>query len=58
MTAAQVPLISPGSTSPVLPSASNYFFRTVPSDRYQGRFAAEQVGGAAWRGPDKILGRC
>ncbi|KAI8468031.1 MAG: periplasmic binding protein-like I [Monoraphidium minutum] len=39
----QVPLVSPGSTSPALTVKGNFFFRTVPSDRYQGQFAAAQV---------------
>eukprot|EP00775_Hariotina_reticulata_P002127 gene2127-2446_t len=40
--ARKLPLISPSSTSPAL-SQIDYFFRTVPSDRYQGVAAAELV---------------
>ncbi|KAF8056017.1 Atf7ip [Scenedesmus sp. PABB004] len=40
--ARKVPLISPASTSPSL-SQADYFFRTVPSDRYQGVAAAKLV---------------
>ena len=36
----KIPLISPGSTSPQLSIASDYFFRTVPPDSLQGRYAA------------------
>eukprot|EP00877_Chromochloris_zofingiensis_P007261 jgi/Chrzof1/2789/Cz11g29140.t1 len=45
--AKQTLLISPAATSPVL-SKQDYFFRTVPSDVYQGTYAAELVyaGGA------------
>jgi branched-chain amino acid transport system substrate-binding protein len=38
---AKIPLISPASTSPALRGISPYFFRTIPSDDLQGKFAAE-----------------
>ncbi|KAF6234464.1 periplasmic binding protein-like I [Scenedesmus sp. NREL 46B-D3] len=38
----QIPVISPASTSPSL-SAPDFFFRTVPSDRFQGVAAAHLV---------------
>jgi branched-chain amino acid transport system substrate-binding protein len=37
----KVVLISPGSSNPKLTGISEYFFRTAPSDAYQGVFAAE-----------------
>eukprot|EP00878_Enallax_costatus_P044940 GHUV01053737.1.p1 GENE.GHUV01053737.1~~GHUV01053737.1.p1 ORF type:complete len:309 (+),score=77.77 GHUV01053737.1:765-1691(+) len=40
--ARKIPVISPASTSPSL-SQTDYFFRTVPSDRYQGVAAAGLV---------------
>jgi branched-chain amino acid transport system substrate-binding protein len=42
----QMPLISPGSTSPALTApvgGAQYFFRTIPSDRYMGGFAADAM---------------
>ena len=36
----KIPLISPGSTSPELSIQNDYFFRTVPPDSLQGRYAA------------------
>lgn len=41
----RIPIISPGSTSPALSIKGNYFFRTVPSDNWQGQFAAQQMKG-------------
>lgn len=35
----KLPLISPAATSPAL-SGADFFFRTVPSDRFQGQAAA------------------
>ncbi|KIY92990.1 branched-chain amino acid transport system substrate-binding protein [Monoraphidium neglectum] len=40
----QLPMVSPASTSVSLSTAGDYFFRTVPSDRYQGQFAAAKMG--------------
>lgn len=39
----QLPMISPASTSMALSTAGDYFFRTVPSDRYQGQYAARKM---------------
>ncbi|KAI8470700.1 MAG: periplasmic binding protein-like I [Monoraphidium minutum] len=39
----EVPMVSPASTSPALSIKGDYFFRTVPSDRYQGQFAARKM---------------
>lgn len=44
----KIPVISPASTSPSL-SQIDYFFRTVPSDRYQGVAAANLVHKAGVR---------
>lgn len=38
-TSSKLPLISPAATSPAL-SGEDFFFRTVPSDRFQGQAAA------------------
>ncbi len=37
----KVIVISPGSSAPSLSNTGKYFFRTYPSDAYQGKFAAE-----------------
>ena len=39
--AAMIPMISYGSSAPSLSQSGKYFFRTYPSDSYQGKFAAE-----------------
>ena len=39
----QVPLISYSSTNPQITSAGDYVFRFIPSDTFQGKFAAEYV---------------
>lgn len=39
-TSRQVPLISPAATSPALSDFRDIFFRTVPSDKFQGHAAA------------------
>lgn len=39
-TSRQVPLISPAATSPALSDFRDMFFRTVPSDKFQGHAAA------------------
>lgn len=36
VTAAQVPMISPGATSPAFSGINDYFFRTIPPDTVQG----------------------
>lgn len=38
---AHVPMISPISTNPKVTTAGDYIFRNVPSDAFQGKFAAE-----------------
>lgn len=38
---AKIPMISPVSTNPKLTTAGDYIFRFVPSDAFQGKFAAE-----------------
>jgi len=44
----RIPLVSPASTSPALTIEDDYFYRTVPTDRHQGQFAAKSMleGGA------------
>jgi branched-chain amino acid transport system substrate-binding protein len=42
----KVVMISSASTSPDLSGKSSYFFRTIPSDAFQGKFAAELVKNA------------
>lgn len=39
--AAKISIISPVSTNPKLTTAGDYIFRFVPSDAFQGKFAAE-----------------
>ena len=39
----QIPMVSPSSTSTALSTAGDYFFRTVPSDRFQGQYAAAKL---------------
>lgn len=39
-TNSKMPLISPAATSPAL-SGADFFFRTVPSDKFQGQAAAD-----------------
>lgn len=39
----QIPMVSAASTSTALSTAGDYFFRTVPSDKYQGQFAAAKM---------------
>lgn len=39
----KVPMISAGSTSPDLSIADDYFFRTIPSDALQGKYAADLI---------------
>lgn len=39
----QVPLISYSSTNPKITDAGDYVFRFIPSDTFQGKFAAEHV---------------
>lgn len=39
--AAKVPMISPSASSPELSIAGDYFFRVVPPDEFQGRYAAK-----------------
>lgn len=38
---AKIPMISPSASSPVLSIADDYFFRTVPSDHFQGKYLAD-----------------
>lgn len=40
---AGVPLISAASTNPDITNAGDYIFRFVPSDSFQGKFAAEHI---------------
>lgn len=39
----KIPVISYGSSAPSLSTMGKYFFRTYPSDSYQGKFVAEYV---------------
>ncbi|HSW98476.1 MAG TPA: ABC transporter substrate-binding protein [Candidatus Saccharimonadales bacterium] len=39
--AAKIPMVSPSASSPVLSIANDYFFRTVPSDHFQGKYLAD-----------------
>lgn len=45
----KIPLISPGSTSPQLSIPNDYFFRTVPPDSLQGRYAANLMYASNYR---------
>lgn len=47
-TSSKLPLISPAATSPAL-SGNDYFFRTVPSDKFQGKAAADLLTGRGYR---------
>lgn len=40
---ANIPVITPGSTSPSLSIPNDYFFRTVPNDNFQGQFLASYL---------------
>jgi len=40
---AKIPMISPSASSPTLSIPNDYFFRTVPSDNYQGAFMAQTI---------------
>ncbi|MEK7180820.1 MAG: ABC transporter substrate-binding protein [Patescibacteria group bacterium] len=40
---AKIPLVSPASTNPKITEAGDYIFRFVPSDLFQGKFAAEYL---------------
>ncbi|KAI8473456.1 MAG: periplasmic binding protein-like I [Monoraphidium minutum] len=39
----QLPMVSPASTSTSLSTKDDYFYRTVPSDRFQGQYAASKL---------------
>lgn len=39
----KIPMISPSSSSPQLSVPNDYFFRVIPPDTFQGKFAAELV---------------
>ena len=43
--AAKIPLVSSSSTNPKITQAGDYVFRFVPSDSFQGKFAAEYLTG-------------
>lgn len=47
--AAEIPMISPGASSPALSIPNDYFFRVIPSDRWQGRFMAQTLYDAGHR---------
>lgn len=36
-----IPIVSPASTNPDVTTAGDYIFRTIPSDAFQGKYAAE-----------------
>lgn len=46
---AEIPLVSPGASSPALSIPNDYFFRVIPSDVYQGSFMAETLYDAGHR---------
>lgn len=39
----RIPLISPSASSPALTIENDYFFRTIPSDNFQGKFLAREM---------------
>jgi len=45
----ETPMISPGASSPALSIPNDYFFRTIPSDRWQGSFMAKTLYDAGHR---------
>lgn len=45
----ETPMISPGASSPALSIPNDYFFRVIPSDRWQGRFMAQTLYDAGHR---------
>lgn len=45
----ETPMISPGASSPALSIPNDYFFRTIPSDRWQGQFMAQILYDAGHR---------
>lgn len=45
----ETPMISPGASSPALSIPNDYFFRTIPSDRWQGQFMAQTLYDAGHR---------
>lgn len=45
----EVPMISPGASSPALSIPNDYFFRVIPSDVWQGRFMAQTLYDAGHR---------
>lgn len=45
----EVPMISPGASSPALSIPNDFFFRVIPSDKWQGRFMAQTLYDAGHR---------
>lgn len=45
----ETPMISPGASSPALSIPNDYFFRVIPSDRWQGSFMAQTLYDAGHR---------
>lgn len=45
----ETPMISPGASSPILSIPNDYFFRVIPSDRWQGQFMAQTLYDAGHR---------
>jgi branched-chain amino acid transport system substrate-binding protein len=39
----ETPMVSPGASSPALSIPNDYFFRVIPSDRWQGSFMAREL---------------
>lgn len=45
----ETPMVSPGASSPALSIPNDYFFRVIPSDRWQGSFMAQTLYDAGHR---------
>jgi branched-chain amino acid transport system substrate-binding protein len=45
----ETPMISPGASSPALSIPNDFFFRVIPSDRWQGSFMAQTLYDAGHR---------